>query len=381
MDCTIQGINFYELEAMKYYSTPSTWDAEKKKTNATNKIFSGLWWGSMKKDGVFVMVGRTPNGEIFLRPRARNVKKEFVNKVDWVPHLHDFLNSLDPGTVLLAELYLPRNEQAKSSSSIMNSLQAKAVKKQEKDEDKLILYVFDILADSGESYLDMKAIDRFLRVEDYSKKYNSPYVEWAKYYNGKMLWDKLQQYLAEGREGMVITFEDAKYEPGKRSSKISLKIKKELQETVDCVIMGSNPPAYLYTGKEIESWPYWFDELNNEKITSAAYSDKYNANVCLSYADGAPLIPVTKNWFYGWAGSLKLGVYKDGQLVEIGNLSGITDEVKEHWKDYVGRVCTITAMEIMDNAQGGKGLRHPKLVSFRDDIEPTDCTWEKIYDN
>ena len=378
MDCTIQGINFYELEAMKYYSTPSTWDAEKKKTNATNKIFSGLWWGAMKKDGIFTMVGRTPNGEIFLRPRARNVKKEFVNKVDWVPHLHDFLNSLDPGTVLLAELYLPRNEQAKSSSSIMNSLQAKAIKKQEKEENKLILYVFDILADSGESYLDMKAIDRFLRVEDYSKKYNSSYVEWAKYYNGRELWDKLQQYLAEGREGMVITFEDAKYDPGKRSSKISLKIKKELQETVDCVIIGANAPTKLYGGKEPETWEWWFDEATSEKILASEYFAKTHESIYKLYNEGATVVPVTKAWFYGWAGSIKIGLYDGDNLIHVGDLSGVTDEVKENWKDYVGKVVEIGAMEISENAQGGWGFRHPKLLSWRDDKPARECTIEQV---
>ena len=324
MNCIIEGIDFYELEAMKYYSPSTSWSAEKKKENAEQKIFSGLWWGSMKKDGIFTMIGRNLNGEIFLRPRARNVKKEFVNKVDWVPHLHPFLNSLEPGTVLLAELYLPRNEQAKSSSSIMNSLQPKAVKKQEKEEDKLIFYVFDILADAGESYLNMKAIDRFLCVEDYSKKYNFPYVEWAKYYNGKELWNNLQTYLAEGREGMVITYEDAKYEPGKRSAKISLKIKKELQETIDCVIMGANSPTKQYTGKEPELWEYWFDESTNEKILAKDFLERNHTTAYAAYAEGSAVIPVTKNWFYGWAGSLKLGLYSwNNALVHVGDLSGI----------------------------------------------------------
>ena len=378
MDCIINGIDFFDLEAMKYYSTPSTWSAEKKKENATNKIFSGLWWGSMKKDGIFVMVGRNPEGEIFLRPRSRNVKKEFVNKVDWVPHLHSYLSNLELGTVLLGELYLPRDEQAKSSSSIMNSLQAKAIKKQEKEEDKLILYIFDILADGGESYLDMKAIDRFLRVEDYSKKYMHPYIEYAVYYNGKMLWDNLQTYLAEGREGMVITYEDAKYEPGKRSSKISLKIKKEIQETVDCVIIGANSPSRAYTGKEIEEWPYWFDNYTNEKVLASDYLNTHHTTIYGDYADGKPLEPVTKNWFYGWAGSLKLGLYDGDKLVHVGDLSGVTDEVKENWKDYVGEVVEIGAMEISENAQGGWGFRHPKLLSWRKDKPARECTIDQV---
>ena len=379
MNCIIEGIDFYELEAMKYYSPSTSWSAEKKKENAEQKIFSGLWWGSMKKDGVFTMIGRNLDGEIFLRPRARNVKKEFVNKVDWVPHLHPFLNSLEPGTVLLAELYLPRNEQAKSSSSIMNSLQPKAVKRQEKEEDKLIFYVFDILADAGESYLNMKAIDRFLRVEDYGKKYNFPYVEWAKYYNGKELWNNLQTYLAEGREGMVITYEDAKYEPGKRSAKISLKIKKELQETIDCIIIGCNSPTYLYSGKEPETWMYWYNEITGEKITYEEYINQYHITPYAAYTEGVSIVPVTKNWFYGWAGSLKLGLYSwNNALVHVGDLSGITDEMKENWRDYINSVVEISCMEISEDKDGKKGFRHPKFMGLRYDKAPEDCTMDQI---
>ena len=221
MNCIIEGIDFYNLDAMKYYSPSTSWSAEKKKQNAMDKIFSGEWWGARKVDGIFCMCGKNPEGEIFLRPRAKNTKGEFVNKVDWVPQIHDFLNELDNGTVLLGEVYLPRDEQAKTTTSIMNCLLKKSLARQSKKEDKLHLYVFDILADGGESYLNMKAIDRFLRVEDYSTIYNNSYVEWAKYYNGKELWDMLQHLLANGYEGMVITREDAPYQPGKRSNKVS----------------------------------------------------------------------------------------------------------------------------------------------------------------
>ena len=378
MNCVIENIDFYNLDAMKYYSPPNSWSIEKRKDNAVSKIFSGQWWGARKVDGCFAMCGKNLDGEIFLRPRAKNVKGEYVNKVDWVPQFHSILNELEPGTVLLGEVYLPRDEQAKTTTSIMNCLLNKSLARQNKEEDKLHLYVFDILADAGESYLNMKAIDRFLRLSDYEKKYQSAYVEWAKYYNGKELWDLLQQLLADGYEGVVITQEDAKYQPGKRSNAVSLKIKKELQDTIDCVVIGANPPSRLYTGKEIESWPYWFDEMTNTKVEVTDFTNPQKSMYKL-YVDGAPVIPVTKNWFYGWAGSLKLGAYKDGKLVEIGNLSGITDEVKENWRDYVGKVVEVTAMEIMTNQQGGYGLRHPKLCNVRDDKVPTECTWDSIF--
>lgn len=366
MNCIIEGIDFYNLDAMRYYSPPNSWSQEKIKDNVTSKIFSGNWLGSQKRDGTFSLFGKNLEGEIFLRPRAKNVKGEYVNKIDWVPQFKSVIEQLDPGTVMLGEIYLPRDEQAKTTTSILNCLLPKSLARQEIEDNKLHLYIFDILAENGKSYLNMRAEDRFNLLESFSRAYPSRYVEWAHYVEGKELWNTLQNLLADGYEGMVITYKDAHYEPGKRSSKVSLKVKKELQDTIDCVIMSALPPRKDYTGIEIRTWPYWYDEMTDEKIYGEFYDD---------YANGRAIMPVTKTWFNGWAGSLKLGAYKNGQLVSIGQLSGITDEIKENWHDYIGKVCEITAMEIMDT----KGIRHPKFCRWRDDIDPADCTWERIF--
>lgn len=382
MKCIIEGIDFYQLEAMKYYSPSTSWSAEKKKENAIQKIFSGDWYGSQKRDGIFVMVGKNLDNEIFLRPRAKNTKGEFVNKVDWVPQIHRYLNELEPGTVLLGELYLPRDEQAKSTSSIMNSLQPRAVKKQAKEEDKLILYIFDILALEGESWLNKRAEDRFEELNVLWRAYPGQYVEYAEYFNGQELWNLLQKLLLEGYEGVVITHKDAPYQPGKRSNKVSLKIKKELQDTVDCVMIGANAPTREYTGKEIEVWEYWFNTRTNEKMLGSEYFATHHVSIYNLYEEGGLIEPVTKNWFYGWAGSWKLGAYKDGKLIQIGSLSGLTDEMKENWKDYVGKVCEVSAMETSENQEGGRGLRHPKLIRIVESGEkdPKDCTYERIFE-
>ena len=55
MKCIIDGIDFYDLPAMKYFSPSTSWSPEKKKENAMQKIFSGEWWGAQKRDGIFVM--------------------------------------------------------------------------------------------------------------------------------------------------------------------------------------------------------------------------------------------------------------------------------------------------------------------------------------
>ena len=378
MNCIIEGIDFYELEAMKYYSPSTSWSAEKKKENAEQKIFSGDWIGSLTKDGTFCMCGRNLEGEIFLRPRARNVKKEFVNKVDWVPQFHQFLKELDPGTVFLGEVYLPLNEQAKATTSILNCLLPKSLKRQENEESRLYLYIFDVLAENGKSYLNMRAEERFDLLNSFSRAYSYEYVSWARYYEGKELWNKLQEYLADGREGMVITHKNSPYEPGKRSAKRTLKIKKELQETIDCVIIGANPPTTLYTGKEPETWEFWFDESENCFITAQEYLEKEHTNIYAAYVDGAPVKPVTKNRFYGWAGSLKLGLYDGDKLVHVGDLSGVTDEVKENWKDYVGKVVVISCMEITENQEGGWGFRHPRVINWRTDKPARECTVEQV---
>ena len=376
MEKFIDGINFFELEAERYFAPPSSWNQEKKEEWARARIFSGDWWGAQKRDGAFFMFLKDEDGNMFLRPRARNVKKEFVNKIDWVPHLHSFFEKLPNGTCFLGEIYLPSNEQAKSTTSIMNCLVDKAIKRQEKE--KLVYYIFDCLADNGESLLNFKAIDRFLAVNDYGRKFADENVEWANYQSGKELWDTIQNLLADGYEGVVITRGDSTYSPGKRTNQSTLKIKKELQDTTDCVIIGGNPPTKNYNGKEIESWEYWFDESTNEKITASEYLEKNHINIYAAYANGATVIPVTKGWFNGWAGSLKLGLYDGGKLVHVGDLSGVTDEMKENWHDYVGTVVEIGCMEITENQQGGWGFRHPKLLSIREDKSVNECTIDQI---
>ena len=91
------------------------------------------------------------------------------------------------------------------------------------------------------------------------------------------------------------------------------------------------------------------------------------------YKNGVALEPVTKPYFYGWAGSLEIGVLKDGEIYPIGFLSGLTDEIKaDAWGQRM-KCIEVTAMEILPTG----GIRHAKLERFRPDLAPTDCTYEK----
>ena len=143
--------------------------------------------------------------------------------------------------------------------------------------------------------------------------------------------------------------------------------------------MGANSPTKQYTGKEPEIWEYWFNESTNEKILAKDFLERNHTTAYAAYAEGAAVIPVTKNWFYGWAGSLKLGLYSwNNALVHVGDLSGITDEMKENWRDYINSVVEISCMEISEDKDEKKGFRHPKFMGLRYDKAPEDCTMDQI---
>lgn len=364
----IDGINFHNLEAMRYYSPPVSEAPQKTKKRVNERIFSGDWLGALKRDGAFYKFVKYEDGTMELLGRSKSkTTGDYLNKLDHVPHLQKFFEELPNGTCFLGEVYVPSDEQAKSTTAVMNSLTPRALKMQANEP--LKYYVFDVLAWDGVSWVDSPAKERFEKLSDIARGWCCPYVDYAEYFSGKELWNKLQLYLAEGREGIVIINSKSPYKPGKRSTYDSLKIKKELQETIDCIVIGANPPSREYNGKEIETWQYWFDERKGLKLQGDYYID---------YLHGAPIIPLTKAYFMNWAGSLKLGLYKEDKLIHIGNLSGITDEIKKDWRNYLGKVVEVGAMEVIHGDGGTLGLRHPKFLQWREDKTMTECLYSQL---
>ena len=364
----IDNYDFKEMEPMRYWSPPASWDYEKKKTTTQQRIFSGDWWAAEKKDGYFAKFVKDEDGNMMLLSRSRNVKGEFPNKIEWVPHLHKFFEELPNGTCLLGELYLPDKPGSNHITSLLGCLKDKCIARQEK-EGKLYFYIFDVLASAQTSWVNAPAVERFNFINHFRAGWTNEYVEYAEYVNGKELWNMLQTVLANGGEGIVMTRGGAPYQPGKRPSKDCQKVKKELQDTVDCFFTGhASAPTKLYTGINIVEWPYWENEVTGEKLHGHYYREM---------SEGKPLIPVTKPYYHGWAGSLEIGVHdsKNMKVVPIGYLSGLSDEIKANWQEYNGRCIEIAAME---RHQETGGLRHAKFIRFRDDLTVADCTLEKF---
>ena len=375
----IDGYDFGEMEPMRYYAPPSTWSDEKKRENARMKIYSGEWYGAEKKDGYFAKLIKDEDGNIILYSRSRGVNGKFADKHEWVPHLQPFFDALPNGTCLLGELYLPSQPGSKNVTSIMGCLKEKAVARQEKGE-KIHFYIFDCLAYAGKSWMSYPARKRFAFVDDFG--IGNEYTTHAHYVSGADLNILLQEILARGDEGVVIIHEDALYEPGKRPSKTTLKIKKELKQTIDCFFTGvGSAPTKEYTGKEIETWKYWQHQMTGVKIEAEMYKE---------YKAGCPIIPITKGYYNGWCGSMEIAVLKkkmgsrvlindvwyDGYTIyPIGWLSGLPDEMKANPKKYAHKPIEVTAMEwdIVNHT-----LRHGKMVGWRKDLTIADCTFEKI---
>lgn len=373
MSMMIDGIDFQELEAEKYWSFAKSFKGDPKE-ETRNMIFSGNYLGARKMDGAYYRFIKDMDGNMRLQGRSKSVSGDYLCKLDHVPHLLPYFESLPNGTCLLGEIYFPQNEGSSNVTTIMGCLAPKAIERQTKGP-KLHYYIFDVWAYNGKSLMNTKIEDRVRLLDDLyndwcnAGNYEQPMaitqIDFAAYWDGEDLWKTLQKTLEFGGEGIVMTKKGTVPSPGKRTARKTLKVKKELQENIDCFFTGrGTPPTRLYSGKEIEAWKYWQNMRTGDKIEGLMYED---------YKNGIALEPITKPYFYGWAGSLEIGVLKDGEVFPIGFLSGLEDEIKANPGAQKMRCIEVTAMEILPTG----GIRHGKLMRFRPDLAPSDCTYEK----
>ena len=368
MEGYVNGIDWVNAEAMKYWSFPASVPIEKRKQETYNMIFSGEYIGAMKVDGYYERLIKDEDGNCFMVARSKNVKGEAVNKIDWVPQLKSFMESLPNGTVLLSECYLPGNEGSQKITSLLGCLKEKCIARQESGQ-KLHFYIFDVMAYNGKNYTKIPFVERTELLDDLLHKYsNFEYVQWAVYFEGEQLWDNLQRVLADGREGIVIMRKDALVYFKRTPARVSLKIKKELKESIDCFFTGrAAAPTKEYTGKDIEHWQYWVDIETDERIpVGEHWFEVYNHD--------KPWKAVTKPYYLGYAGSLEIGLVDGDKVVGIGYLSGLTDEIKANYKEYKNRVIEVGAMQLTPDG----ALRHGKMLGWRPDKIWKDCSIEQL---
>ena len=367
MNGYIDSIDFKNLEPERYWSFPKNYKKNKVET-AKYMVMSGEYLGSRKMDGIYGRFIKDEDGNCFLMTRNKGVNGSYANKILYLPQLKEFLWGIPKGSCFLGEIYFPDDEGSRKVTTICGCLLDKARERQV--DKKLHYYIFDCYAYDNHSLLDTPFEERIKilnNIDDF------PYIEKAKYFSGEELWNEYHKILKEGGEGVVITKRNAIVQPGKRTSMKTLKLKKELQETIDCYVTGNyKEPTMRYTGKAIETWQYWMSDKTFKKKIGDYYKD---------YLEKGDLIPITKDYYYGWAGSIELAVRKDNEDFVVCDVSGITEEIKKGIVNkpdkYYHRVCEVSAMEI-ERIDGNFSLRHPKFIGWRDDKDWQDCKYEDI---
>lgn len=368
MEVRIDGFDFWNMKAEHYWSSKKVGEDFKKEIH--DAIYSGQYMAARKMDGHWYMAIKDNEGNIYLRPRSESVSGGYPNKIEWVPHIKEKLEQIPNGTVLLGEIYFPTNEGSRNVTTIMGCKEERARFRQ--NNNPLYFYIFDILAIGGELILERPLEERIkLSRARIPHKPLEPFVTFARYHEGKELEDFIAWVRENNYEGVVLQDKSGKYEPGKRPAHKSIKVKQELDQFIDCFLTGNfKPSTWAYTGKEITTWTYWFDIKNQEKLNGKLYAD---------FAVGRAIEPITKGAFYGWAGSIEIGVYDNERqlIVPIAWISNVAEDVKqgiveenEKWKY---RVIKLQAM--LREPDTGM-FRHAKIFEWRsyDDKGWKECT-------
>lgn len=354
---------------------------------------SGEYFAQLKKDGYWYMFEKTENHSYLFSRTTSAVTGTLAEKSANVPHIMEIMNHLPAGTIIIGEIYYP-GKRSKDVTPIMGSLPEKAIERQKNEYGFLHYYIHDMIRYNGKDLTSFGASIRYNLLKEVYNKYSLGnyfvndvvVIELAERVD-----DNIQEFVADalerGEEGAVLKKKTAPYTPGKRPAWDTIKIKKT--DTCDAVCMGFAGPTVDYTGKEIETWPYWMcfynpkDSKEDEHGESTdwirmpvnSYYEEYKKNPDLWH-------PVTKAFYYGWVTSMKIGAYDENdKLVEIGTVSsGLTEELqanaaKQPWK-YFNKVVKLAGME---KDREAKTLRHFYFKGFHEDKNPLDCRLNEIF--
>jgi len=361
----------------------------------------------LKRDGSRYTV---IDGRFFSRKKSEDKKKPEtlglpVEKTANVPHLAEFFSQF-PGYVFEGEIFYPK-KKSNTVTSIMGCDAWKALMRQEfgefdhfpapkagdpavlkwrpdensewmkvdKDSEsflsmglgKIHYMLFECTYVEGQDLRDLPWEERREYLEHFYETYVAgteyeAFIHLSTVFEGESAKRALLKWAEENKEeGIVFKNRHSTYQCDKRPEHHWYRVKGKIY--ADVVVMGYEPPEKEHKGKasELPGWQYWEDDSGEIHIGSH---------------HGKGFTPVSKFYAMGWIGSVKFGLYKDGELAEAGTCSGMDEEIRQFFTDnqdhLLGRVIEISAMERTDKGK----FRHPQFERFRDDKNAEDCLWE-----
>jgi len=268
-----------------------------------------------KLDGMRAVVHITDRGlRIFSRSAGVADNTRPLEKTQSLPHLKDLVINGMEGCVLDTELLMPDSDSANIAGAV-NSKEGTS---------RAILFVFDLLVMHGVSLMDSKLSVRLGMLQSLSSYLMGHDFIRLVPYHGKEQTKRalLQDILSVGREGIMFKNLSATYCQGGRPANNWYKCKKSA--TYDVVIMG--------------------------------------------FTEG-------QGKFVNGIGAVVFGQYLNGQLTEMGQTSGMTDDVREAMSDdremWVGQVMKVGGMERLKSG----AIRHPRYLGLVEDKRAEDCIY------
>jgi ATP-dependent DNA ligase len=270
-----------------------------------------------KLDGMRAILHITEIGiRIFSRGAGVSDPTKPLEKTSSLPHLATLCIPGLAGTILDSEILLPNADSA-TLAGLVNG------KNGHGDAHKVKAFVFDVVHNAGEDLTGNRLGSRLKVLDSLKQKLNSLFIQ---IFSSAYLPDAKQKLyrdiLKTGGEGIMLKNLNAVYLQGGRPANNWYKAKKSA--TYDCVIMGFTRGA-----------------------------GKYNMHI----------------------GAVRFGQYLNGNLLEIGQASGMSDVIRAEMTQfphkYIGKAVIIKGMERLKSG----AIRHPQFIGLHPTKDSNECIY------
>lgn len=364
------------VDKLDYYKnmTPGKyWKLPKNKRDRINEFLNSEKYIPMiKYDGYWARIIIEEDGILIQSRGISKVTGTFGEYQEKVPHIVEELKNVAPGTVLLGELHYPDlTKTIQDVGTILRCKPPKAIKRQESEEKKLMLSLFDILAYNYIDYEQEPFAIRLTMLNNVFGYFDMNYIEVAEYKNpgeGEALLGKVWE---NGGEGIILLHEDYPYNKGGAKAWHSIKVKRQMED-LEAPVVSTIDPEEFYKGADPSTWKYWgvysheSNELEMKMMIPMGGKEKAYERAAVLLKDHY-IEPISKFFYYEW----KKGIIINYNGNNIRITSGITEADGEYLATEEAQqliedqdlYAVFTGMEITEDS-----VRHPRVIRLRDDV-------------